>query len=195
MTSGSHPGLRARGAGSGPVPGNGRNAILRYRNHPSIAVWFGRNEGVPQPILNEGLDELVSTLDGTRYYTGSSTGSTSRIAVPTATGRRSAISRQSRAASRSRSARPRSRHWSRSKPRCRRATAGRSATPSRITIGIWRKRRCGELHECAGDAVRRGRQPRGLRAQAQMMNTWTTARSSRASWRICGRRTAAGCSG
>jgi hypothetical protein len=51
---------------------NARDVIARYRNHPSIAVWFGRNEGVPQPILNEGLDDLVARLDGTRYYTGSS---------------------------------------------------------------------------------------------------------------------------
>jgi hypothetical protein len=51
---------------------NARDTIRRYRNHPSIAVWFGRNEGVPQPILNEGLADLVATLDGTRYYSGSS---------------------------------------------------------------------------------------------------------------------------
>ena len=51
---------------------NARDVISRYRNHPSIAVWFGRNEGVPQPIINEGLAELVATLDGSRYYTGSS---------------------------------------------------------------------------------------------------------------------------
>ncbi len=51
---------------------NARDTIRRYRNHPSIAVWFGRNEGVPQPIINEGLDDLIATLDGTRYYTGSS---------------------------------------------------------------------------------------------------------------------------
>ena len=51
---------------------NARDVIARYRNHPSIAVWFGRNEGVPQPILNEGLADLVATLDGTRYFTGSS---------------------------------------------------------------------------------------------------------------------------
>jgi hypothetical protein len=51
---------------------NARDVISRYRNHPSIAVWFGRNEGVPQPIINEGLADLVATLDGTRYYTGSS---------------------------------------------------------------------------------------------------------------------------
>jgi len=51
---------------------NARDVISRYRNHPSVAVWFGRNEGVPQPIINEGLDDLTASLDGTRYYTGSS---------------------------------------------------------------------------------------------------------------------------
>ncbi len=51
---------------------NARDSILRYRHHPSIVVWCGRNEGVPQPILNEGLADLVRTLDHTRYYTGSS---------------------------------------------------------------------------------------------------------------------------
>ena len=51
---------------------NARDVISRYRNHPSIAVWFGRNEGVPQPIINEGLADLIASLDGTRYYTGSS---------------------------------------------------------------------------------------------------------------------------
>src|SRR6185437_5652986 len=34
---------------------NARDTILRFRHHPSIVVWCGRNEGVPQPILNEGL--------------------------------------------------------------------------------------------------------------------------------------------
>jgi hypothetical protein len=51
---------------------NAADVIARYRNHPSIALWFGRNEGVPQPILNEGLEALVHELDGTRWYTGSS---------------------------------------------------------------------------------------------------------------------------
>jgi hypothetical protein len=51
---------------------NARDVIARYRNHPSIALWFGRNEGVPQPILNEGLADLVAELDGTRHFTGSS---------------------------------------------------------------------------------------------------------------------------
>ena len=51
---------------------NARDSILRYRNHPSIAVWCGRNEGVPQPIINAGLADLVNSLDGTRYYSPSS---------------------------------------------------------------------------------------------------------------------------
>ena len=51
---------------------NARDVISHYRNHPSIALWFGRNEGVPQPILNVGLEKLVTELDGTRQYMGSS---------------------------------------------------------------------------------------------------------------------------
>jgi hypothetical protein len=51
---------------------NARDTILRFRNHPSIVLWCGRNEGVPQPILNEGLAELTRSLDGTRYYSPSS---------------------------------------------------------------------------------------------------------------------------
>lgn len=51
---------------------NAADVVRRYRNHPSIVLWFGRNEGVPQPILNEALEDLVWRLDGTRHYTGSS---------------------------------------------------------------------------------------------------------------------------
>lgn len=51
---------------------NARDTILRFRNHPSIVLWCGRNEGVPQPILNEGLADLVRSLDGTRYYSPTS---------------------------------------------------------------------------------------------------------------------------
>ena len=51
---------------------NAADVISRFRNHASVAIWIGRNEGVPQPILNEGLEKLTRTLDGTRYYAGSS---------------------------------------------------------------------------------------------------------------------------
>ncbi len=51
---------------------NAKDTILRFRNHPSIAVWCGRNEGVPPPIINEGLEKLIREVDGTRYYSASS---------------------------------------------------------------------------------------------------------------------------
>jgi predicted GH43/DUF377 family glycosyl hydrolase len=47
---------------------NAADTIRRYRNHPSLALWCGRNEGVPAPALNEALWRLVHELDGTRYY-------------------------------------------------------------------------------------------------------------------------------
>ena len=51
---------------------NAEDTIRHFRNHPSIAIWFGRNEGVPPRLINEGLERLTRTLDGTRWYTGSS---------------------------------------------------------------------------------------------------------------------------
>ena len=49
-----------------------RNAvekIKRLRNHPSIALWCGDNEGVPRPPLNEWLREDVKVYDGgDRWY-------------------------------------------------------------------------------------------------------------------------------
>jgi hypothetical protein len=51
---------------------NAADTIQHFRNHPSIVMWCGRNEGVPQPIINLGLDQIVRTLDGTRYYSPSS---------------------------------------------------------------------------------------------------------------------------
>jgi beta-galactosidase/beta-glucuronidase len=51
---------------------NALDVVRRFRNHPSIIAWFGRNEGVPQPPLNERLENLIYEEDGTRWYTGSS---------------------------------------------------------------------------------------------------------------------------
>ncbi|WP_294258818.1 LamG-like jellyroll fold domain-containing protein, partial [uncultured Sphingomonas sp.] len=51
---------------------NATDVVRRFRNHPSIVAWFGRNEGVPQPILNTGLDTLLRAEDGTRLYMPSS---------------------------------------------------------------------------------------------------------------------------
>jgi len=51
---------------------NAADVIRRFRNHPSIVLWNGRNEGVPQPPLNEGLSRLIAQQDGTRYYSPAS---------------------------------------------------------------------------------------------------------------------------
>ncbi|WP_260928991.1 glycoside hydrolase family 2 protein [Novosphingobium sp. 9] len=51
---------------------NAEDVVKRFRNHPSIVLWFGRNEGVPQPILNEGLAAMLQKDDGTRLYMPSS---------------------------------------------------------------------------------------------------------------------------
>jgi hypothetical protein len=51
---------------------NAKDVVTRFRNHPSIVAWFGRNEGVPQPALNQKLEDLIYAEDGTRWYTGSS---------------------------------------------------------------------------------------------------------------------------
>jgi hypothetical protein len=51
---------------------NAKDTILRFRNHPSIAVWCGRNEGVPSPAVNQGLIDLIAKYDGTRLYSASS---------------------------------------------------------------------------------------------------------------------------
>jgi beta-mannosidase len=53
---------------------NVQDTILRFRNHPCIALWCGRNEGVPTPAAVElGDSNLVETLDPQRWYQASST--------------------------------------------------------------------------------------------------------------------------
>jgi beta-galactosidase/beta-glucuronidase len=47
---------------------NAADSIKRFRCHPSIILWCGRNEGVPPPALNEGLAALIRQQDGTRLY-------------------------------------------------------------------------------------------------------------------------------
>jgi F5/8 type C domain/Exo-beta-D-glucosaminidase Ig-fold domain/Glycosyl hydrolases family 2/Glycosyl hydrolases family 2, TIM barrel domain len=52
---------------------NAVEKIKRLRNHPSIAVWCGDNEGYPLPPLNGWLQENVSTYDGNdRLYQANS---------------------------------------------------------------------------------------------------------------------------
>ena len=52
---------------------NVRDKILRYRNHPSIAVWCARNEGFPPKEIDDQLRTLMAELEPTRLYQPSST--------------------------------------------------------------------------------------------------------------------------
>ncbi len=50
-----------------------RDKILRFRNHPSIALWCARNEGYPPPEIDAALRKLLAELEPTRRYQPSST--------------------------------------------------------------------------------------------------------------------------
>ena len=52
---------------------NVREKILRFRNHPSIAVWCARNEGNPPAQIDAALRKLMAELEPTRLYQPSST--------------------------------------------------------------------------------------------------------------------------
>ncbi len=51
---------------------NVTDKVVRYRNHPSIAVWCARNEGYPPKDLDEALKALMTKLDGSRLYQSNS---------------------------------------------------------------------------------------------------------------------------
>ena len=50
------------------------STILRIRNHPSLLVWTGGNEGHARKELYDVMRESIITLDGTRPYIPSSSG-------------------------------------------------------------------------------------------------------------------------
>jgi len=47
---------------------NARDKIRRIRNHPSLAIYCGRNEGLPPKDLDQAMRRATDELDGTRYY-------------------------------------------------------------------------------------------------------------------------------
>ncbi|WP_037358084.1 glycoside hydrolase family 2 protein [Amycolatopsis orientalis] len=57
---------------------NIRDCIVRFRNHPSILLWCGGNEGPPPQPLIDGLDALVAELDPQRAVLTSSAGDTGK---------------------------------------------------------------------------------------------------------------------
>ena len=54
---------------------NATDLVERIRNHPSIGVYCGRNEGNPPQPLDDGLRQMLTTLHpGMRYFSSSSFG-------------------------------------------------------------------------------------------------------------------------
>jgi Tol biopolymer transport system component len=48
---------------------NVRDKILRYRSHPSIVIWCGRNESDPTPkVVDVGIQKIAAELDPARLY-------------------------------------------------------------------------------------------------------------------------------
>ena len=65
--------------GDGPNPddiptylANVTDKVVRFRNHPSIAVWCARNEGYPPKSLDDTLKKMMAELDPTRLYQSNS---------------------------------------------------------------------------------------------------------------------------
>jgi hypothetical protein len=52
---------------------NVREKILRFRSHPSIAIWCARNEGYSPPEIDSAAQRLMAELDPGRLYQRSST--------------------------------------------------------------------------------------------------------------------------
>jgi Exo-beta-D-glucosaminidase Ig-fold domain/Glycosyl hydrolases family 2/Glycosyl hydrolases family 2, sugar binding domain/Glycosyl hydrolases family 2, TIM barrel domain len=53
---------------------NVKSTILRIRNHPSLLVWTGGNEGHARKELYDSMRESIISLDGTRPFIPSSSG-------------------------------------------------------------------------------------------------------------------------
>ncbi|MFF4902801.1 discoidin domain-containing protein [Streptomyces sp. NPDC001068] len=52
-----------------------RDTVLRYRIHPSVAVWCGANEGNPPAAVDDGMREAVeSQVPGVLYQNNSASG-------------------------------------------------------------------------------------------------------------------------
>ena len=47
---------------------NASDRIVRIRNHASLALYCGRNEGNPPKDLDQGMAQETARLDGTRFY-------------------------------------------------------------------------------------------------------------------------------
>ncbi len=62
-------------SGGAPMPtdfnaymANVRDKMVRFRNHPCIALWCARNEGNPPKDINDAIQALMSELEPARLY-------------------------------------------------------------------------------------------------------------------------------
>jgi hypothetical protein len=51
---------------------NAKDFVLRIRNHPSIALYCGRNEGNPPPVIDDGIREIIPKLHPGLHYISNS---------------------------------------------------------------------------------------------------------------------------
>ena len=51
---------------------NARDYVLRIRNHASMGIYCGRNEGFPPKMIDDGLRSMVAELEPHSYYISSS---------------------------------------------------------------------------------------------------------------------------
>ncbi len=77
ITGDTHGGFK--GSANWPLEGsvfldNVKNTIYRIRNHASLLVWTGGNEGHAREELYNGMRDNVAELDGTRPFIPSSSG-------------------------------------------------------------------------------------------------------------------------
>jgi hypothetical protein len=56
-----------------PYLANVHDKILRFRSHPSIAIWCARNEGNPTEVIGGPVAKMLAELDPARLYQPSST--------------------------------------------------------------------------------------------------------------------------
>jgi len=52
--------------------GNVKDLVLRIRNHPSVGIYVGRNEGFPPPPLEQGIRKILGDLHPQIHYIPSS---------------------------------------------------------------------------------------------------------------------------
>ncbi len=73
-TNGGFKGSADRPLESSVFINNVKNTILRIRNHPSLLVWTGGNEGHAREELYYAMRDNVASMDGTRPFIPCSSG-------------------------------------------------------------------------------------------------------------------------